>query len=110
VALVLPTGPGQDGEATDWKSAGVRLHLLIDVSARGKAAAPGRRRALTSWLGKIVRHLCADRPLLATADEVNDPNDLIVRFWNDGSCATTTKHRRHREHRVPVAHRVPAPR
>src|SRR6185312_1033803 len=39
---------------------------------------------LTSWLGKSFDTFAPMGPCIATADEIADPNDVVVRFWNDG--------------------------
>ncbi len=80
LALVIK-GPAKMVAAADWKSAVFGYTSMIDVSARGE----GRRTWKTgSWLGKSFDTFAPIGPCIATADEIADPNDLHVRFWNDG--------------------------
>ena len=54
---------------------------MIDVSAREQ----GRRTwKAGSWLGKSFDTFAPLGPCIVTADEVPDPNNLRVRFWDDG--------------------------
>ena len=70
---------------------------LIDVSARGE----GRRTwKAGSWLGKSFDTFAPIGPCIATADEIPEPNDLVVRFWNDGQL-------RHNYNTDDMEHRVP---
>jgi 2-keto-4-pentenoate hydratase/2-oxohepta-3-ene-1,7-dioic acid hydratase in catechol pathway len=70
---------------------------LIDVSARGE----GRRTwRAGSWMGKSFDTFAPLGPCIVTADEVPDPNNLRVRFWDNGQLRhdyTTDD----MEHRVP---------
>jgi 2-keto-4-pentenoate hydratase/2-oxohepta-3-ene-1,7-dioic acid hydratase in catechol pathway len=80
LALVIK-GPAKMVKAEDWKSAVFGYTAMIDVSARGE----GRRTWKTgSWLGKSFDTFAPIGPCIVTADEIGDPNDLHVRFWNDG--------------------------
>ncbi len=79
LALVMK-GPAKMVKAADWKSAVFGYTSMIDVSARGE----GRRTWKTgSWLGKSFDTFAPIGPCIVTADEIADPNDLHVRFWND---------------------------
>jgi 2-keto-4-pentenoate hydratase/2-oxohepta-3-ene-1,7-dioic acid hydratase in catechol pathway len=70
---------------------------LIDVSARGE----GRRTwRAGSWLGKSFDTFAPIGPCIVTADEIPEPNDLVVRFWNDGQL-------RHNYNTDDMEHRVP---
>lgn len=70
---------------------------LIDVSARGEGRTSWGRY---SWLGKSFDTFCPIGPCIVTADEVEDPNALDVRFWNDGEL-------RHDYNTDDMEHRVP---
>ncbi|HZT86850.1 MAG TPA: fumarylacetoacetate hydrolase family protein [Stellaceae bacterium] len=96
LALVVK-GPAKMVKAADWKKAVFGYTCLIDVSARGE----GRRTWKTgSWLGKSFDTFAPIGPCIATADEIPEPNDLVVRFWNDGQL-------RHNYNTDDMEHRVP---
>jgi 2-keto-4-pentenoate hydratase/2-oxohepta-3-ene-1,7-dioic acid hydratase in catechol pathway len=97
LALVIK-GPAKQVKQADWQSAVFGYTCLIDVSARGE----GRRTWKTgSWLGKSFDTFAPIGPCIATADEIPEPNDLHVRFWNDGQL-------RHNYNTDDMEHRVPA--
>jgi 2-keto-4-pentenoate hydratase/2-oxohepta-3-ene-1,7-dioic acid hydratase in catechol pathway len=97
LALVIK-GPAKEVAQQDWRSAVFGYTCLIDVSARGE----GRRTWKTgSWLGKSFDTFAPIGPCIATADEIPEPNDLVVRFWNDGQL-------RHNYNTDDMEHRVPA--
>ena len=73
---------------------------MIDVSAREQGRRTWPATPLTSWLGKSFDTFAPIGPCIATADEVKDPNDLVVRFWNDGQL-------RHNYNTDDMEHRVP---
>jgi len=96
LALVIK-GPAKKISPANWKSAVFGYTCLIDVSARGE----GRRTwKAGSWLGKSFDTFAPIGPCIATADEVAEPNDLVVRFWNDGQL-------RHNYNTDDMEHRVP---
>ncbi len=96
LALVMK-GPAKKVAQKDWKSAVFGYTGLIDVSARGE----GRRTwKAGSWLGKSFDTFAPIGPCITTADEVPDPNDVIVRFWDDGQL-------RHNYNTDDMEHRVP---
>ena len=96
LALVIK-GPAKSVKRADWKSAVFGYTALIDVSARGE----GRRTwKAGSWLGKSFDTFAPIGPCIVTADEVPDPNNLHVRFWNDGQL-------RHNYNTDDMEHRVP---
>jgi 2-keto-4-pentenoate hydratase/2-oxohepta-3-ene-1,7-dioic acid hydratase in catechol pathway len=96
LALVIK-GPAKKVSQVDWKSAVFGYTCLIDVSARGE----GRRTwKAGSWLGKSFDTFAPIGPCIATADEILEPNDLLVRFWNDGQL-------RHNYNTDDMEHRVP---
>ncbi len=100
LALVMK-GPAKMVKAKDWKSAIFGYTCLIDVSARQDGRRTWPATPLASWLGKSFDTFGPIGPCIATADEIPDPNDLIVRFWNDGQL-------RHNYNTDDMEHRVPA--
>jgi 2-keto-4-pentenoate hydratase/2-oxohepta-3-ene-1,7-dioic acid hydratase in catechol pathway len=96
LALVIK-GPAKKVGQANWQSAVFGYTCLIDVSARGE----GRRTwKAGSWLGKSFDTFAPIGPCIATADEIPEPNDLVVRFWNDGQL-------RHNYNTDDMEHRVP---
>lgn len=96
LALVIK-GPVKKVSQANWQSAVFGYTCFIDVSARGE----GRRTwKAGSWLGKSFDTFAPIGPCIATADEIPDPNDLVVRFWNDGQL-------RHNYNTDDMEHRVP---
>jgi 2-keto-4-pentenoate hydratase/2-oxohepta-3-ene-1,7-dioic acid hydratase in catechol pathway len=96
LALVIK-GPAKKVAPKDWRSAVFGYTGLIDVSARGE----GRRTwKAGSWLGKSFDTFAPIGPCITTADEIPDPNDVIVRFWDDGQL-------RHNYNTDDMEHRVP---
>jgi 2-keto-4-pentenoate hydratase/2-oxohepta-3-ene-1,7-dioic acid hydratase in catechol pathway len=96
LALVI-RGPAKKVSQTNWQSAVFGYTCLIDVSARGE----GRRTwKAGSWLGKSFDTFAPIGPCITTADEIPEPNDLVVRFWNDGQL-------RHNYNTDDMEHRVP---
>src|SRR5215471_15288054 len=80
LALVIK-GPAKKISQANWKSAVFGYTCMIDVSARGE----GRRTwKAGSWLGKSFDTFAPLGPCIASAEEIPEPNDLVVRFWNDG--------------------------
>jgi 2-keto-4-pentenoate hydratase/2-oxohepta-3-ene-1,7-dioic acid hydratase in catechol pathway len=97
LALVIK-GPAKRVQAADWKRAVFGYTGMIDVSARGE----GRRTWKTgSWLGKSFDTFAPIGPCIATLDEIDDPNDVHVRFWVDGQL-------RHNYNTDDMEHPVPA--
>jgi 2-keto-4-pentenoate hydratase/2-oxohepta-3-ene-1,7-dioic acid hydratase in catechol pathway len=96
LALVIK-GPAKKVSQADWQRAVFGYTCLIDVSARGE----GRRTwKAGSWLGKSFDTFAPIGPCIVTADEIHEPNDLVVRFWNDGQL-------RHNYNTDDMEHRVP---
>jgi 2-keto-4-pentenoate hydratase/2-oxohepta-3-ene-1,7-dioic acid hydratase in catechol pathway len=97
LALVV-RGPAKRVSQENWRSAVFGYTGMIDVSARGE----GRRTWKTgSWLGKSFDTFAPIGPCIATADEIPEPNDVLVRFWVDGQL-------RHNYNTDDMEHRVPA--
>jgi 2-keto-4-pentenoate hydratase/2-oxohepta-3-ene-1,7-dioic acid hydratase in catechol pathway len=99
LALVM-RGPSKMVKAKDWRSAIFGYTAMIDVSAREQGRRTWPATPLTSWLGKSFDTFAPIGPCIAAADEIPDPNDLIVRFWNDGQL-------RHNYNTDDMEHRVP---
>ena len=96
LALVIK-GPAKKVSQANWRSAVFGYTGLIDVSARGE----GRRTwKAGSWLGKSFDTFAPIGPCITTADEIPEPNDVVVRFWNDGQL-------RHNYNTDDMEHRVP---
>jgi 2-keto-4-pentenoate hydratase/2-oxohepta-3-ene-1,7-dioic acid hydratase in catechol pathway len=99
LALVI-RGPAKMVKAKDWRDAVFGYTAMIDVSAREQGRRTWPATPTTSWLGKSFDTFAPIGPCIATADEIEDPNDLIVRFWNDGQL-------RHNYNTDDMEHRVP---
>ena len=99
LALVIK-GPAKMVKAKDWQSAIFGYTAMVDVSAREQGRRTWPATPLTSWLGKSFDTFAPIGPCIATADEIKDPNHLIVRFWNDGQL-------RHNYDTDDMEHRVP---
>jgi 2-keto-4-pentenoate hydratase/2-oxohepta-3-ene-1,7-dioic acid hydratase in catechol pathway len=100
LALVIK-GPAKMVKPDDWRRAVFGYTAMIDVSAREQGRRTWPATPLTSWLGKSFDTFAPLGPCIATADEIPDPNDLLVRFWNDGQL-------RHNYNTDDMEHRVPA--
>lgn len=96
LAIVIK-GPAKRIRQEDWRKAVFGYTCIIDVSAREKGRRTWKAR---SWLGKSFDTFAPIGPCIATADEVLEPNDLNVRFWNNGQL-------RHNYNTDDMEHRVP---
>ena len=96
LALVIK-GPVKNVKQENWKKAVFGYTCLVDVSARGEGRRTWKRG---SWLGKSFDTFCPIGPCIVTADEIPDPNDLHVRFWNN-------RELRHNYNTDDMEHRVP---
>lgn len=96
LALVMK-GPSKMVTADNWRQAVFGYTALIDVSARGEGRSTWKQG---SWLGKSFDTFCPIGPAITTADEITDPNDLHVQFWDDGQL-------RHNYLTDDMEHRVP---
>lgn len=78
---VVIKGPAKDVPRDEWRDAVFGYTGVIDVSARGR----GRRTwGQVSWMGKSFDSFAPIGPWITTADEIPDPQDVRIRFWNDG--------------------------
>ena len=96
LAIVIK-GPAKKVRREDWRNAVFGYTSLIDVSAREEGRRTWKAR---NWLGKSFDTFAPIGPCITTADEIPDPNDLHVRFWNDGQL-------RHNYSTDDMEHRVP---
>jgi len=99
LALVIK-GPAKMVKAKDWRNAVFGYTAMIDVSAREQGRRTWPASPLTSWLGKSFDTFAPIGPCIVTADEITDPNDLVVRFWDNGQL-------RHNYNTDDMEHRVP---
>jgi len=99
LALVI-RGPAKMVKAADWRGAVFGYTCMIDVSARGDGRRTWPAGPPASWLGKSFDTFAPIGPCITTADEIPEPNDLVVRFWNDGQL-------RHNYNTDDMEHRVP---
>jgi len=91
-------GPAKRVKAANWRDAVFGYTSMIDVSARGNGRMTWRTG---SWMGKSFDTFAPIGPCIVTADEIPDPNNLVVKFWNDGQL-------RHHYNTDDMEHRVPA--
>lgn len=96
LAIVIK-GPAHNVKAADWRSAVFGYTGMIDVTARGEGRATWKRN---SWMGKSFDTFAPIGPCIVTADEIPDPNDVHVRFWNNGEL-------RHDFNTSDMEHKVP---
>jgi 2-keto-4-pentenoate hydratase/2-oxohepta-3-ene-1,7-dioic acid hydratase in catechol pathway len=94
---IVLRGPRRCVKAEDWRSAVFGYTGMMDVTGRGEGRSTWGRG---TWIGKSFDTFCPIGPCIATADEVPDPNDLWVQFWNDGQL-------RHNYNTDDMEHRVP---
>jgi 2-keto-4-pentenoate hydratase/2-oxohepta-3-ene-1,7-dioic acid hydratase in catechol pathway len=97
---VVIKGPAKRVKREDWHRAVFGYTTMIDVSARGEGRYTWPKGPPASWLGKSFDTFAPLGPCIATADEVPEPNDLLVRFWNNGDL-------RHHYSTDDMEHRVP---
>ena len=96
LAVVL-RGPKRAVQEADWRSAVFGYTGMMDITGRGEGRSTWGRG---TWIGKSFDTFCPIGPCIATADEIPDPNDLWVQFWNDGQL-------RHNYNTDDMEHRVP---
>jgi 2-keto-4-pentenoate hydratase/2-oxohepta-3-ene-1,7-dioic acid hydratase in catechol pathway len=94
---VVLRGPKRGVSAEDWRSAVFGYTGMMDITGRGEGRSTWGRG---TWIGKSFDTFCPIGPCITTADEVVDPNDLWVQFWNDGQL-------RHNYNTDDMEHRVP---
>jgi 2-keto-4-pentenoate hydratase/2-oxohepta-3-ene-1,7-dioic acid hydratase in catechol pathway len=96
LAIVLK-GPSKKVAQADYRRAIFGYTCIIDVSARADGRSTWRSG---SWMGKSFDTFAPIGPCIVTADEVDDPNALHVRFWNNGQVMHDYD-TNDMEHRVP---------
>ena len=96
LALVFK-GPAKDVSQDDWRSVIFGYTAMVDVSARAQGRSTWRSG---SWMGKSFDTFGPLGPCITTADEITEPNDLWVKFWNNGEL-------RHDYNTDDMEHRVP---
>ena len=96
LAIVIK-GPAKGVSQMNYQSAVFGYTCMIDVSARGQGRSTWRTG---SWMGKSFDTFAPLGPVIVTADELLHPNNLHVRFWNDGQI-------RHDYNTDDMEHRVP---
>jgi 2-keto-4-pentenoate hydratase/2-oxohepta-3-ene-1,7-dioic acid hydratase in catechol pathway len=99
LALVIK-GPSKMIKRESWRDAVFGYTCFIDVTARGEGRRTWPASQPMSWLGKSFDTFAPLGPCIVTADEIKNPNDLIVRFWNDGQL-------RHNYNTDDMEHHVP---
>jgi len=96
LALVIK-GPAKNISQANWRDAVFGVTCLIDVTARSDGRKTWRNN---SWMGKSFDTFAPIGPCITTIDEIGDPNNLHVQFWNNGEL-------RHNYHTDDMEHRVP---
>jgi 2-keto-4-pentenoate hydratase/2-oxohepta-3-ene-1,7-dioic acid hydratase in catechol pathway len=74
-------GPAKRVKEDDWRSAVFGCTGVVDVSARISGRSSWRQG---SWMGKSFDTFGPIGPFITTLDEIGDPNQLRVRFFNNG--------------------------
>ena len=82
LAIVIK-GPAKMVKAANWRSAVFGYTCMIDVTARGEGRRTWPSNPPMSWLGKSFDTFGPLGPCIVTADEIPDPNNLHVQFWNE---------------------------
>jgi 2-keto-4-pentenoate hydratase/2-oxohepta-3-ene-1,7-dioic acid hydratase in catechol pathway len=80
LGLVLK-GPAKNVKEGDWRQAVFGCTGVIDVSARVEGRFSWRQG---SWMGKSFDTFGPVGPCITTLDEIGDPNQLRIRFYNNG--------------------------
>jgi 2-keto-4-pentenoate hydratase/2-oxohepta-3-ene-1,7-dioic acid hydratase in catechol pathway len=94
---VVIKGPVKGVREEDWRSAVFGYTGMMDITGRGEGRSTWGRG---TWIGKSFDTFCPIGPCITTADEIQDPNDLWVQFWNNGQL-------RHNYNTDDMEHRVP---
>jgi 2-keto-4-pentenoate hydratase/2-oxohepta-3-ene-1,7-dioic acid hydratase in catechol pathway len=90
-------GPVRGIRQANWRAAVFGYTGMMDITGRGEGRSTWGRG---TWLGKSFDTFAPIGPYIATADEIEDPNNLWVQFWNDGQL-------RHNYNTDDMEHRVP---
>jgi len=78
---VVTKGPSKSVTRDNWRQAVFGYTGMIDVSARLEGRSTWRSG---SWMGKSFDTFAPVGPCITTADEITNPNDIRVRFFNNG--------------------------
>lgn len=78
---IVLKGPSKNIKQDDWRRAVFGYTGVVDCSARASGRSTWRQG---SWMGKSFDTFCPIGPCITTADEIEDPNRLWVKFWNNG--------------------------
>lgn len=78
---IVTRGPARKVKRDEWRRAVFGFTAMIDVSARAEGRSTWRQG---SWMGKSFDTFAPLGPCITTADEIEDPNRLRVRFFNNG--------------------------
>ena len=81
---VVIKGPAKMVRQANWRDAIFGYTCMIDVTARGEGRRTWPSNPPMSWLGKSFDTFAPLGPCIVTADEIPEPNNLHVQFWNDG--------------------------
>jgi 2-keto-4-pentenoate hydratase/2-oxohepta-3-ene-1,7-dioic acid hydratase in catechol pathway len=90
-------GPAKKLTQANWRDAIFGYTCFMDITARESGRRTWRNN---SWMGKSFDTFAPLGPCIVTADEITEPNDLWVQFWNDGQL-------RHNYQTDDMEHRVP---
>ncbi len=94
---IVIKGPARGIRQQNWRDAVFGYTGMMDITGRGEGRSTWGRG---TWIGKSFDTFAPIGPCIVTADEIEDPNDLWVQFWNDGQL-------RHNYHTDDMEHRVP---
>jgi 2-keto-4-pentenoate hydratase/2-oxohepta-3-ene-1,7-dioic acid hydratase in catechol pathway len=94
---IVLKGPARQVSPENWRTAVFGYTAMMDITGRGEGRSTWGRG---TWIGKSFDTFCPIGPCIATADEIGDPNDLWVQFWNNGQL-------RHNYNTDDMEHRVP---
>jgi 2-keto-4-pentenoate hydratase/2-oxohepta-3-ene-1,7-dioic acid hydratase in catechol pathway len=81
LGLVLK-GPAKNVQESDWRQAVFGCTGVVDVSARVEGRSSWRQG---SWMGKSFDTFGPIGPCITTLDEIGDPNQLRICFYNNGA-------------------------
>jgi len=97
---IVVKGPVKKVSQANWRDAVFGYTGMIDVTARGEGRRTWPAGNPASWMGKSFDTFGPLGPCITTADEIPEPNDVVIRFWNDGQL-------RHNYNTDDMEHRVP---
>ena len=86
---VVIKGPAKDITAENFRDAIFGYTCVIDVSARYEGRRTWRNG---SWMGKSFDTFAPIGPCIVTADEIPEPNDVVIRFWKQRRAIPRVQH------------------